>query len=284
MPSLYESELRANGGAAEVDASRLSALGTELVNRSGLSLQSLWSKACGGEPDVELARLPERLSAAGAGAIGPRELGQLQRFIPAANHGRIGWQQWSAAFGLDAFAAPVSGTPTAGLPSPERNRLKDLPSRMPEVTPGGRRTEQDTPRSMPASETWPGGFREVDVQADVQSRLAISIASDRPQTPRKPPYGTIEDVGAPPSTRPLASPTYKTTTDCPPFAVGAGTSALGLPGRPLSIAPPSPSLRSPYAWDGSGSALATPSVRKPGEFAPPTATTTPFAAGGLWDR
>lgn len=199
MPSLYESELRANGGAADVDASRMSALGTELVNRSGLSLHALWSKACGTETNVELARLPERLSAAGAGAIGPRELGQFQRFIPAANNGRIGWQEWSTAFGLGTFNPPPLGLPTAGLSSPERNRLKGLPSWMPEATSGGALIEQDASTPTAASEKWPGGFREVDVQADMQSRLAMSVAVNRPQTPGKPPYGTLEDIGFPPA-------------------------------------------------------------------------------------
>ena len=149
LPSLVETDLRATGGAGTVDSVRRNTLGILLAERTGLHPVFLWDRISGGAERMPFSRLAETLAAAGAGILGPRELGVLQNcLLPRATDGSVGRADWEAAFddvsvaeGEDDYSrmqrAGVQSVPLAGHASSLANVKNSaaLPSMQHEMAP-----------------------------------------------------------------------------------------------------------------------------------------------------
>lgn len=281
LPSLVETDLRATGGAGTVDSVRRNTLGILLAERTGLHPVFLWDRISGGAERMPFSRLAETLAAAGAGILGPRELGVLQNcLLPRATDGSVGRADWEAAFddvsvaeGEDDYSrmqrAGVQSVPLAGHASSLANVKNSaaLPSMQHEMAPTPQKLAESISHSIiasadqgPPAETWPGGFNKPPPDAPPLSPFAVS------------------------------SPTYAATTHAPPYA----TTALREPGTPQ---PELPSRRASYThvatWQQEEAAKpgAAPSAtRDPRAFSSPTYLqtssdiTSPFARGGDWER
>ena len=118
MPSLRIDNLRLNGGTVEMDANRQAVLGALFVDRTGGSLPALWEAMCGGAPRIKLREVAEKLAVQGAGILGPREQGLLQRHLVPAADGTVGRDEWLATFG--PYADLEAGAPASRHPSSKR--------------------------------------------------------------------------------------------------------------------------------------------------------------------
>jgi hypothetical protein len=212
-------------------------VGALLVERSGKSLHELWGAVAAGFPEgrVPIYRIAERLTVAGAGILGPREHGQLQKILQPASDATVGFEQWAAAFGITAMQqnTPVYAIPPAGVATLTLNSLA-------EVLPHERSAASAPPPTSPsASNQWPGGFIEAQMQSDVCDRLAAG----RVETQSNFPFGTDADqrtyelpvCGGP------ASPTFSGSCGWPhPFATEGSLSVIPppTPNASTSTAPP----------------------------------------------
>lgn len=309
LPSLHEDNLRLHGGTVQLDAARQAGLGGLLVERTGKSLPALWEVVSGGAHlRCPVARVPDQLARAGAGQFGPRELGMLQRYLVPAADGSVGLQEWLAAFAGPASEEPhqiepASRGPAAGVSSPYIAQEK-VPVTLRDLREDGRptwalATGDGLPSNAPAApvhESWPGGFREVDLVADEAARAAQAADIEWRQSMRDAPFGVKPDkyAGLPPRGvtawgAMAASPTYARSTGFgaphdPPYATRPGTSELDLPAAPAALEPPPPPSEhvrgstargAPYGNDDNAVRRAAPGR---------TQVSTPYASGGAWDR
>lgn len=309
LPSLHEDDLRVNGGTQKLDAARQAGLGALFVQRTGMNLTALWQAMSGGAGRVPVDRVAEKLRVAGAGQLGPRELGLLQRHLIAAADGTVGLQEWLAVFGQNVPRSIDPDARGAGMPSPyvSERTVTELPHM---------RDDNDMPGGQPvpsggAAYSWIGGQMDADVTADYEAArhsVASPDAEWRKRGSDMAPFGVVPDryANQPPGgpkaswgatgTALPHSPTYAKTTGRAgaPFATQVGTSELDHPeprAEPGPAAPPS-QVRSdaPYAWVPYGT---TQDNAPPQPVATPISAVrhgssqviqTPYASGGAWDR
>ena len=293
LPSLLEHNLRVNGGMVELDAARQAGLAKILIERTGQKdLLALWKVVSGGATRVAVdARgVPERLAVVGAGILGPRELGLLQRHLLPAADGTVGVEEWMTAFGTSGAgtkrSAQDEAEPVAGKPTSHIIAREELPHlRADNDMPGVPMPSGAAPAGEPVavSANWPGGYKEEDVVADVEARLIDAANSEWRQTPRVAPYSMLPEKEAKEeeynplpgrSAKPLLSPTYAMTTENPPYATRYGDASERLTARGSPNALRQQGMATPY---GTTFNMAGQASRLGHEV------TTPYASGGLWD-
>lgn len=218
LPSVRSQMTRNQNGTTE-----LCTLGPQLISRSGKSLSQLWAAMAAGFGErIPNFRIPERLSAAGAGILGPRELGQLQRTLQPAADGAVGFEEWAAAFGLTPerdFESSYGGS-VAGM-STRQSQVQTLPHFARQDSAGA----PAAPVAAPSHERWPGGFIEADIEQDITNRLYGSATSAVKRG--RIPFHTDDDKSIPepgywtqPSNPTPLSTTFSSTINRPPFATG----------------------------------------------------------------
>jgi Ca2+-binding EF-hand superfamily protein len=198
-----------------------------LEERTGKNLMAIWKLVSKGEPRVQFNLLPERLSTIGAGILSTRELGVLQRSLAPTGSGFVSEAQWFAVF-ADAPASGRDGAATAGAPTQKATLDASLP--------GMRVDRPPQPTALP-SETWPGGFKAVDIAED-QERAAVAIDDEWQRTGCVVPYSRDTDLPMQSRKATLLSPTFNETTSAgrTPFATRQGLSEID--GRPRIAAGP----------------------------------------------
>ena len=183
-----------------------STLGRFLIQRTGKSLSDLWMSMAGLNEHARIPfhRVPERLAACGTGILAPHELGQLQMLLRPAADGSVGYEEWSAAFSLSgAELIPTEVVPTAGMSTAESNARHDYLPHM--RMDGVRHGESSVPTSYrPASQQWPGGWVQQELEYQEGTRSVASNAStvERARTP----FATDADCSHPPPTAPTMAP------------------------------------------------------------------------------
>ena len=303
LPTLQEDMLRLHGGTVHLDAARQAGLGGVLIERTGKSLPALFEAMSGGAHQrISVTRVPEKLTSAGAGQLGLRELGMLQRHLIPAEDGTIGLEEWLTAFGPFAEEALRSilaqRRPSSGQTSPFCAK-RSLPKTLRNVN----EDDASVPSgAAPVSDTWPGGFREPDMAADETARAAMAADVDwRESAFSEAPFGVAPDkyAGLPPRGvsawgTMAKSPTYARTTghdNDPPYATRYGSKEIdgcpSAPAAPAAAAPqvtPAPHVRGPQPPP----LLSTPygtednAVRRPSSAR--CEVSTPYASGGSWAR
>uniref|UniRef100_A0A7S2HTH9 Uncharacterized protein n=1 Tax=Haptolina brevifila TaxID=156173 RepID=A0A7S2HTH9_9EUKA len=230
LPSVRADRTRTQDGTTHK-----STIGSQLAERSGKSLYALWIAMSGDVATrIPLARVPDRLSAAGAGIMGSGLLGQLELILKPAADGTIGFKEWSAAFGLEpAFATEPDGAVLHGSSSGACYMSEWLPHMRQEGT-----VSQFTPAPVAGlkgptpSENWPGGHVDAHLEEDFRARLAADPSSVQRE---RLPFATESDQVV----RPQPAP-YATTTIQPPFATGEAPPAMAAPFGASSYAPRAP--------------------------------------------
>ena len=209
LPSLVETDLRAAGGADILDRDRLIALGSLFVQRTGKSLPELWHKISGGSDHCPYDRFIEKLSVAGVGILGPRELGVLERSLKPSS-GNISRESFEAAF------STLSAQASDDLAKGQLEEPAGLQSQYGFCNGTFQKPAGQGTRMV-------GGHAEKDLLSpkprDPSSRDAAWADEWQKQGGSNPPFA----VGEPSSsclTSSMVSPTYAVTTDKPPFATG----------------------------------------------------------------
>ena len=283
LPSLLESDVRANGAAGGIDAMRQIGLGNLLVTRTGRSLPELWHIVSGGNERMRYDQLHQRLSGAGAGVLGPRDLGVIERcLVPDPKDGTISWAQWEATFAV--VEAPTSSNVAYGLtPAPAgRATPRSMPMEvstkssigMDSELPGMRHEDSTTPgeRALPApaaSTRFPGGFSDPNL---MDHRETMPLASESTHRVRAP-YAIEADRLAPapappPGSAMRGSGTNAITTDHPPFAT---IGDLRPPGPPVMSS--NLPIKTPFGTDANAIRQSASSK---------TVAAAPFATGGTF--
>ena len=239
MPSLRIDNLRLNGGTVEMDANRQAVLGALFVDRTGRSLPALWEAMCGGAPRIKLREVAEKLAVQGAGILGPREQGLLQRHLVPAADGTVGRDEWLATFGpyadLEAGAPASRPEPVAsaaGQATPQLMSFGELPHIRHDYGLPNAQHDPPTGYKTAVGVNWPGGHHMDELKAEKEKRLSTPRKSLPESAHTNAPYGlsTPRDMKGRPTGAPdevlLTSPNYALTTADPPYATRFGTSEL----------------------------------------------------------
>ena len=282
LPSLLESDVRANGAAGGIDAMRQIGLGNLLVTRTGRSLPELWRMVSGGNERMRYDQLHQRLSGAGAGVLGPRDLGVIERcLLPDPKDGTIGRAQWEATF--EVVEAPTTSNVAYGLtPAPAgRTTPRSMPMEMSKESgigmdselPGMRHDDNATPgeRALPspaASTRWPGGFSDPDLMGHSEAVPPAAGSTNRVRAPYAIEADRLAPAPAPPPGHAMrTSGTNAITTEHPPYAT---ISDLRAPPRLMS---PNVPIKTPFGTDANATRQG-PSSR--------SVAAAPFATGGTY--